>query len=96
PKISPGLEGILKETASTGVPYYGWGLLKELLAARMFEAVEALEREVGFHQASGGKAYTQRRDELVASLRNFDAAPFTLQRLAELLQVRKETPKTHR
>lgn len=29
-----------------------------------------------------------RRDELVAGLRKFDAAPFTLQRLAEVLQVR--------
>ena len=29
------------------------------------------------------------RDELVASLRSFDAAPFTLQRLAEVLQVNR-------
>ncbi|CAM9893572.1 unnamed protein product, partial [Ectocarpus sp. 8 AP-2014] len=86
PKIPPELEGVLREIAAVGVPYYGWGGLKELLAARMSEAVGALRKDSGFLRAAGGKDYPQRRDELVASLRRFDAAPFTLQRLAEVLQ----------
>ncbi|CAN0431755.1 unnamed protein product, partial [Ectocarpus fasciculatus] len=37
------------------------------------------------------------RDELVASLRRFDAAPFTLQRLAEVLQdPRRQYSTTHK
>ncbi|CAM9764742.1 unnamed protein product, partial [Ectocarpus sp. 13 AM-2016] len=97
PKIPPELEGVLREIAAVGVPYYGWGGLKELLAARMSEAVGALRKDSGFLRAAGGKDYQQRRDELVASLRRFDAAPFTLQRLAEVLQdPRRQYSTTHK
>ena len=61
PKIPAELEGVLREISTVGVPYYGWGALKELLAARMAEAVGSLEKESGFHQANDGKEYTQRR-----------------------------------
>lgn len=61
PSIPPELEGVLREIAVVGVPYYGWGGLKELLAARMAEAVGALEKDSGFLRAAGGKDYQQRR-----------------------------------
>lgn len=61
PRISPELESVLEEMSATGVPYYGWGVLKELLAARMAEVVGALEKKAGFRQVSGGKAYAERR-----------------------------------
>lgn len=61
PKIPSELEGVLREISVVGVPYYGWGALKELLAARMAEAVGALEKESGFHRANDGKEYAQRR-----------------------------------
>eukprot|EP00752_Nemacystus_decipiens_P002590 g2423.t1 len=97
PSIPSELEGVLREIAKVGVPYYGWGGLKELLAARMVEAVGALEKDSGFLGAVGGKGYEQRRDELVGSLRRFDAAPFTLQRLAEVLQdPRRQYSTTHK
>lgn len=44
-----------------GVPYYGWGGLKELLAARMVEVVGALEKDSGFVRSAGGKDFQQRR-----------------------------------
>ncbi|CAM9333205.1 unnamed protein product [Pylaiella littoralis] len=97
PGIPSELEGVLREIAKVGVPYYGWGGLKELFAAQMVEAVGALEKDSGFLRSAGGKDYQQRRDELVASLRSFDAAPFTLQRLAEVLQdPRRQYSTTHK
>eukprot|EP00903_Cladosiphon_okamuranus_P010622 g10045.t1 len=97
PSIPSDLEGVLREIAVVGVPYYGWGGLKELLATRMVQAVDALQKDSGFLRAAGGKDYQQRRDELVASLRSFDAAPFTLQRLAEVLQdPRRQYSTTHK
>ncbi|WP_411024200.1 hypothetical protein, partial [Salmonella sp. s58408] len=63
----------------------------------MLEVVGALKKESGFVKAGGGGDYVQRRDELVASLRTFDAAPFTLQRLAEVLQdPRRQYSSTHK
>lgn len=61
PSIPAELEGVLREIAMVGVPYYGWGGLKELFAARMAEAVGALEKDSGFLRAVGGKDYQQRR-----------------------------------
>ena len=58
---------MLREIAKVGVPYYGWGVLKELLAARMVEAVGALEKDSGFLRTAGGKDYQQRRCESVFS-----------------------------
>lgn len=61
PKIPMELESVLREISIVGVPYYGWGALKELLAIKMTEAVGALEKESGFYRANDGKEYAQRR-----------------------------------
>lgn len=61
PSVPSELEGVLREIAIVGVPYYGWGGLKELLSARMVEAVGALEKDSGFLRAAEGKDFQQRR-----------------------------------
>ncbi|CAN0144532.1 unnamed protein product, partial [Discosporangium mesarthrocarpum] len=97
PPIPSELEHVLEEMAKTGVPYYSWAGLKELLSAKLAEVVGALEKETGFQAGGDGKQFKQRREELESSLRRFDAAPFTLQRLAEILrEPRRQYACTHK
>ncbi|CAM9609885.1 unnamed protein product, partial [Phaeothamnion confervicola] len=98
PPIPLVAEGVLQEMASTGLAVHSWAVLKELLAARLWTTLADYKENFGFvSEPADARTFEQRRDEALQALRLFSAAPFTLQRLAELLLApRRQYSATHK
>ncbi|KAG5187744.1 protein phosphatase 4 core regulatory subunit R2, partial [Tribonema minus] len=91
------LERVLEEMAKEGVPYYTWAGLRELLEAKLVAVIDGFNASFGYEEDKGGRPFTQRKTDLVEALRSFDGAPFTLQRLAEvLLEPERQYQATHK
>lgn len=89
--ITPALESILEEIVHDGVPYYSWSILKQLLIDKMVSVIDTFNSQFG---NAGG--VEERKEALVSSLRGFEAAPFTLQRLCEVLVEPTQYQATHK
>lgn len=102
-KVTEALRGVLAETACTGIIRFEWPLIRDLVAhqidvqLRMFEAAERVDVGPARPLESGDidlSATIQRFTEL---LKQFEGAPWTLQRLCELLlEPRKQYQRLHK
>jgi PPP4R2 len=82
PSVPEALQSVLVELRKAGVPYYAWSQLRELLVAQTVAVIDSYQTSVGY-TAPGD--FARRKEDIVQALRSFDAAPFTVQRLAEVL-----------
>jgi len=87
-QVGPELEQVLEQMRFTGVPIYEWddikGLLSYYLIRRTAEFHERFKDTEALND-SRGNSFEDQRERLLQSLMAFDGAPFTLQRLCELL-----------
>jgi hypothetical protein len=96
----PSFKGMLAETALTGVIRYPWALMQPVIAALLDVVLDSFSadqaQETGPQRPmSGGRSLQQAREELHALLIALPGAPFTMQRLAELLlEPRKQYNRT--
>jgi PPP4R2 len=88
PSVPDELQSVLVELRKAGVPYYAWSQLRELLVAQTVAVIDSYQTSVGY--TAPGTDFARRKEGIVQALRSFDAAPFTVQRLAELLLGPKE------
>eukprot|EP00727_Mastigamoeba_balamuthi_P002859 m51a1_g12570 hypothetical protein (242) ;mRNA; f:131-1467 len=83
--MTPQLEAVLVNIAKTGQSCYPWELIQPLLVHRCDEAMRKMQEARGWKGVDPDDTYQRHREEFLASLRAFPAAPFTLQRLCELV-----------
>ncbi|CAM9759920.1 unnamed protein product, partial [Chrysoparadoxa australica] len=90
----PSLEGFIAELATSGGPYNPWAQLKELIAGGLslpptpvstIQLTLPYNTKLGYHGRNDRRGFEQRKTELVERIRYFQEAPFTLQRIAEIL-----------
>uniref|UniRef100_A0A6S8BB95 Serine/threonine-protein phosphatase 4 regulatory subunit 2 n=1 Tax=Aplanochytrium stocchinoi TaxID=215587 RepID=A0A6S8BB95_9STRA len=86
-EVTPLLRSILETMRKYGVPQYEWSELKPLVSQALTQSVNEFRKN---HQNTDpedkpGHSFEDQRDRLVSSLNVFDGAPFTLQRLCELI-----------
>jgi hypothetical protein len=80
------LDAVLVGVAKTGIPQHSWKSLRELFAAKAATVADSFRGAEGIDATSPeGRVVEARREAVVASIRRYEAAPFTLQRLAEVL-----------
>ena len=76
-------DALITQIARSGVPLHTWpDKLGPLVDRRMVECLEAFRIRT---QHPGGDDYHTKVQELRSYLQNFDNAPFTLQRICELI-----------
>mmetsp|Transcript_5918 Transcript_5918/g.8115 ORF Transcript_5918/g.8115 Transcript_5918/m.8115 type:complete len:214 (-) Transcript_5918:263-904(-) len=85
PEISPELEKVMIELARTGIPYYNWSLLQELFAVKLVKVVNSYNSEFSYNAGPEAFDFDKRKSLMLLALRSFYEAPFTIQRLAEIL-----------
>uniref|UniRef100_A0A6B2LEP6 Uncharacterized protein n=1 Tax=Arcella intermedia TaxID=1963864 RepID=A0A6B2LEP6_9EUKA len=73
------LEGVIVDISKTGVTCYPWPLLKELIVTKMVLVLNE------YNQKTPHNNFDQEKTRLSEMLRQFPEAPFTLQRITELL-----------
>eukprot|EP01012_Entosiphon_sulcatum_P025404 TRINITY_DN30718_c0_g1_i1.p1 TRINITY_DN30718_c0_g1~~TRINITY_DN30718_c0_g1_i1.p1 ORF type:complete len:165 (-),score=35.87 TRINITY_DN30718_c0_g1_i1:28-489(-) len=71
----PDVNEVVSFIARTGAQCFEWDHLRALLLARTKEAL-----------GEGDAEYNEQRDAVLENLQRFQAAPFTLQRLCEILR----------
>ncbi|KAK9916717.1 hypothetical protein WJX75_006200 [Coccomyxa subellipsoidea] len=90
-KVTPALRGVLAEIATTGIIRYEWTLLQPLVTYLLSQVLldyDSISKvEVGpMPPPANGESIQQLVERLTQAVRaHSSAAPFTLQRLAELL-----------
>ena len=96
--VPPTLLQVLEYTARTGAYVHEWELLKPLVLARMEQvATEANARNPDCPSESAVHSFDVVRKRLRASVQAFVLAPFTVQRLCEvLLDPTKHYKSTHK
>ena len=83
PDVPQQMEAVLQEISRVGVPYYTWALLRNLVLAKMLSVLDAYNEQYGYNTQFG--SFAERRTRIVEALRSFDGAPFTIQRLVEVI-----------
>ncbi|KAJ1641131.1 PPP4R2-domain-containing protein [Pavlovales sp. CCMP2436] len=91
-------EAALAQTSATGQPALPWPLLKQIVALRLRKVLgEYYERSKDCDNPTRQTEFGEWRDRILELLGSFQRAPFTLQRLCELLlnpqQVYRSTRK---
>jgi len=87
----------LLDLAQTGVPYFKWTLLQELFAVKLVKVIEAFRLEFSYAPILQAYSFEHRRILMVEALRSFSDAPFTVQRLAEvLIDPKRQYRATHK
>ncbi|CAL8467361.1 g6898 [Coccomyxa elongata] len=90
-KLTPALRGVIAEIATTGIIRYEWRMLKPLIIYQLHQVLLDYDSfnkvEIGPMPPPGkGESVTDLIERLTKAVcAHTDAAPFTLQRLAELL-----------
>ncbi|BDA40349.1 probable serine/threonine-protein phosphatase 4 regulatory subunit at N-terminal half [Coccomyxa sp. Obi] len=90
-KLTPALRGVLAEIATTGIIRYEWRMLQPLIIYQLHQVLvdyDSINKvEIGPMPPQGiGESVTDLIERLTKAVcAHTDAAPFTLQRLAELL-----------
>ena len=78
---TPALDEVLAEVSSTGASRFAWSSLKPVIAAKLGSVCDE------YHAATAdlNEPYDELRKRLLSLLQEFPNAPFTVQRLCELL-----------
>ena len=86
---------MIQHIARTGEVPGDWGLVRRIIAFKMFSLLKTFYSQRGF---AGLKEhnYEKRAEELLLLLDRFDDAPFTIQRLAEVLMDASQYQSTHK
>jgi len=88
---SESLIRLVEEMRSEGYPRFEWDLLKPLLSSMLTQRLEDFRAEFPDKVADDRNQFEMNSKRLVAALDMFEGAPFTLQRLCELIL----SPKTY-
>ena len=86
---------MIQHIARTGEVTGDWGLVRRVIALKMFCLLQAYFSQRGFAGLKEHK-YEKRAEELLLLLDRFDDAPFTIQRLAEVLMDASQYQSTHK
>ncbi|GBG30572.1 Serine/threonine-protein phosphatase 4 regulatory subunit 2 [Hondaea fermentalgiana] len=86
-QVTDKLRGVLEDMRTTGVPKYEWALLKPLVHVATEQALDNFRKE---HPNTDPveqdqPAYDAQKQRLLSAIDLFEGAPFTLQRLCELI-----------
>mmetsp|Transcript_13862 Transcript_13862/g.26914 ORF Transcript_13862/g.26914 Transcript_13862/m.26914 type:complete len:189 (-) Transcript_13862:420-986(-) len=86
-QITPDLRSVLEDMERCGVPRYDWPLLRPLVRLALEQSLDSFRvRHPGSDPVEQGKpAYDAQKQRLLSALDLFEGAPFTLQRLCELM-----------
>ncbi|CAM9650539.1 unnamed protein product, partial [Heterosigma akashiwo] len=97
PDFPEELESVIVELAKNGVPYFQWPALQELLTVKMIKVLDKFYSEVSYTPGPDAFDFEKRKTLMVYALRSFNEAPFTIQRLAEiLLEPNRQYRATHK
>ena len=87
------LEAVLEQIEAVGVPFFAWEDLRKLLQAKLVIVLAASQARAPYVNPTGGSSsegsdggFEADQARLLAALDHFNGAPFTLQRLAEVLR----------
>ena len=86
---------MIQQIARTGEVTGDWGLVRRVIAFKMFCLLKTYYSQRGFAGLKEHK-YEKRAEELLLLLDRFDDAPFTIQRLAEVLMDASQYQSTHK
>jgi len=81
--LPPTLDRLLVETSRHGLLCYPWEHLRECLCAKLGDLLDMRQAREERSSIDGG--FEIRRDDLINRLKQFESAPFTLQRICEML-----------
>ncbi|ELT96562.1 hypothetical protein CAPTEDRAFT_135432 [Capitella teleta] len=91
------LESYLKHIAKTGTTVFPWGKLKPLFEQRLSQAISEFHERFPMDKSNVVSANVESlsfdvmRDRILEAIKTFSGAPFTIQRLCELIT----TPGKH-
>mmetsp|Transcript_12169 Transcript_12169/g.19779 ORF Transcript_12169/g.19779 Transcript_12169/m.19779 type:complete len:182 (-) Transcript_12169:2354-2899(-) len=85
--VSSVLTGVVVEMQASGVPKYEWGLLKPLLKQVLASKLDEFRSNHPSTDpvSASGNSYEESKGRLLSAIDLFQGAPFTLQRLCELI-----------
>jgi serine/threonine-protein phosphatase 4 regulatory subunit 2 len=87
--VSPELLKIVDNISKTGVVCYSWATLKKLLSHLLSQSIKSYSAKIADTQTAKGddeeNDFEKRSQNFLEALERFDEAPFTVQRLCELI-----------
>mmetsp|Transcript_33380 Transcript_33380/g.34007 ORF Transcript_33380/g.34007 Transcript_33380/m.34007 type:complete len:170 (+) Transcript_33380:145-654(+) len=84
PPLNSDIYTLLKDVSSSGLTPVSWDLLSKVIAAMIVKVVREFEEKYGF-KGPITQTCESRLGDILHLLNGFDNAPFTIQRLVELL-----------
>eukprot|EP00794_Sanderia_malayensis_P006142 gene6142-6848_t len=97
--VSSSLKDLIKDIAKTGRYRYSWDLLKPLISVELKQAMDNFleqfpPKKGGDTDAEKVKELENLKEEILKTLHGFESAPFTIQRLTELITQPRQHYKT--
>lgn len=75
---------MLRQLTLDGRVYYDWGLLKSVIRLKASDCMEAKNKAEAMVEIDG-ETFSMRKNRILDLLDSFEGAPFTIQRLIEIL-----------
>ncbi|CAF1061341.1 unnamed protein product [Adineta ricciae] len=94
--LTPELEQILSQIAKTGYSRYPWEKIKPLFLQKLIAVLDEFNNELSMdkldiHPNVDQSTFEELKSDIVERINSFENAPFTIQRLCELIL----SPRTH-